>query len=232
MTILPLLGCVTTHLEYDKMSGTSFPPEQTVDGDTVTLSSIYAKAGKLLVVDENDTEIAALAGDSISDAELDSVEADNRSSPVDPSSRSCGFWIFRGTCTTYYLYGIVVNHFGEDSAGNKSTSLLGRMWTTGNRRAFVNFYKNSTVSGDGGKYLRSAAHEIGHGFNLHHEDGDGVKTIMNQTGVVGDSYVYEFSSTSLNHLKNHPAHCVFPGTGTFLSCVPDHEDHVTEDCEE
>jgi len=232
LTLCPLAGCTTTHLEYDRMSGTTFPPAQTVNGETVTLTSIYLKAGKLLAVTEDDTAIAALSGDSISNSELDSLESANRSSPMDPAERPCGFWIFRGTCTDYHLYGIVVNHFGEDSSGNKSTSLMGRMWTTGNRRAFANFYKNTTVSGDGGKYLRSAAHEIGHAFNLHHEDGDGVKTIMNQTSVVGDNYAYEFSATSLNHLKNHPAHCVFPGTGSFFSCVPDHPDHVTQDCEE
>jgi hypothetical protein len=226
------IGCTTTQLEYDRMTSTAFPPNQTVDGETVTLECIYLEAGKLLIVNEDDTSIAALAGDTISDAELETIEIANRSSPVEVFERPCGFWIFRGTCRTYYAYGIVVNHFGEDSAGNKSTSLMGRMFTSDNRRAFANFYKNSTVSGNGGKYLRSAAHELGHAFNLHHEDGDGSSTIMNQTGVVGDDYVYAFSATSRNHLDNHPAHCVFPGMGRFLSCVPDHPDHVTEDCEE
>ena len=34
------------------------------------------------------------------------------------------------------------------------------------------FYRNTAVSTNPAKYLRSAAHEIGHAYNLHHEDGD------------------------------------------------------------
>ena len=83
----------------------------------------------------------------------------------------------------------------------------------GNRSAFVTLYKNSVVSTDNGKYLRSTAHEIGHAFNLNHCDGDGSTTIMNQTGTVGDTYSYEFSSDSLDHLQDHDRDSVWPGIG-------------------
>jgi hypothetical protein len=118
---------------------------------------------------------------------------------------------------------VVVNHFGRSGgSGACDTGLLGRMWRTDNRSAFAMFHKNGTIQGDGAKYLRSAAHEIGHAFNLHHEDGDGSTTIMNQTGVVGDSFVFEFSDNSETHLEDHPDDCSFPGVGTFGSVNAEH----------
>ncbi|WP_447978400.1 hypothetical protein [Candidatus Nitrospira bockiana] len=225
-------GCVTTHLEFDRMTGSAFPAAQTVDGDQVTLTSIYANAGHVLVVNEDETDIPALGGedlideDCITNAELDALETDHRASQVEAASFECGWGWFRTTCTRYHLYGVVVNHYGTNSSGTScDTGLLGRMWSTSKRQAFAMYYKNSTVNGNPKKYLRSAAHEIGHAYNLHHEDGDGSTTIMNQTGVVGDSFVYEFSDTSQTHLKEHPAQCKFPGTGSFYSVHPDHTLH-------
>jgi hypothetical protein len=234
-------GCVTTHLEFDRMTGTAFPAEQTVNGDKVNLPLIYAKAGHLLVVNEDEASIPALAFDElvgedcITNAELDALESDHRSNQVGPASFECGWGWFRTTCTRNHLYGVVVNHFGTNSAGTScDTGLLGRMWSTSKRQAFAMYYKNSTVSGDGKKYLRSAAHEIGHAYNLHHEDGDGSTTIMNQTGVVGNNFVYEFSATSQTHLKDHPAKCKFPGTGSFYSVNSAHTLHsyVSATCNE
>jgi hypothetical protein len=232
-------GCVATNLEFDRMTGTAFPGQQTLDGDDYTLGSIYVDAGHLLVVNEDETNIPALGsadlvgGQCITNAELDSLESDHRSSQVGPASFECGWWIFKGSCTRYQLYGIVVNHFGTDSSGSScSTSLLGRMWSTDQRQAFAMFYKNTTVSGDGQKYLRSAAHEIGHAYNLHHEDGNGSTTIMNQTGTVGDSFDYTFSTASQSHLDDHPDDCRFPGTGSFYSVHTSHAAHsyVTTGC--
>lgn len=237
--IVPLLilfnvGCTTYHVEYDRMTGTSYPQPQSVSGSTVTLQTIYAKEDYLLVVDEDTTNIARLTGtgNCINEAELNSIETANRTSQVGPRSFSCGWWIFSGTCTQYNLYGVVVDHFYENNSGSCLTGVMGIMWTD-NRRAFANFFRNTTVSGNAGKYLRSTAHEIGHAFNLHHEDGDGSTTIMNQTGTVGDTYVYNFSATSKDHLKNHPALCVRPGVGTFGSINTLHPDHdwTTYDCE-
>jgi hypothetical protein len=223
------------------MTGTAFPPAQTVSGKTVTLESIFATVPLVLKVDEDTTNIAPLTGpanpadpfqyDYITEAELDTVEAANRTSPVGPDTWSCGFWIFSGTCRKYYIYGLVVDHYYEQSNGTRRTGVMGIMWTS-DCSSFANFYKNSTINSDGGKYLRSAAHELGHAFNLHHGDGDGSTTIMNQTGTVGNSYVYEFSSDSKAHLKDHPRPCRSPGVATFGSVNTVHTDHgwTTADC--
>jgi hypothetical protein len=223
IVLLTAAGCTSVQLEYDRMTGTAFPQPETVSGEEVTLTSIYLQGNILLTVVEDTTNIAPLTGpfdpsdpdqyDYITPAELETVELANRSNPVAPTSWSCTFWIFRGICTRYHVYGIVVDHFYESATGSRSTTTMGLMYTSGNRRSFTNFYKHPTNSGDNAKYLRSTAHEIGHTFNLNHCDGDGSTTIMNQTGVVGDTFTYEFSSASLEHLQDHDKDAVWPGIG-------------------
>ncbi|RMG32908.1 MAG: hypothetical protein D6732_12730 [Methanobacteriota archaeon] len=66
-------------------------------------------------------------------------------------------------------------------------------------------------------YLRTTMHEAGHGFNLLHSDGDGVRTIMNQTGVVGNAFRYDFSNISCEHLGSHDIDAVAPGGDAFGS---------------
>lgn len=219
--VASLSACTATNLEFDKMANTEFPEDQSVNGATVSLAKIYLDAGRLLVVQEDDLSIAPLTDalgtpkNCISNAELDSLMAANRSSQIGPATFPCGL-NQAYTCTRYHVYGIVVDHFGRSGgSGACSTTLIGRMWRTDDRSAFAIFYKNNTVQTNGAKFLRSTAHEIGHAFNLHHDDGDGSSTIMNQTGVVGDTFEFEFSSQSKTHFDDHPAVCANPGTGGF-----------------
>jgi hypothetical protein len=216
-------GCTSARVEYDRMTGTAFPQPTTSNGDDVNITIIYLQGKKLVDVLENDTGIAPLTGpvnpadptqyDYITLAELETLETANRSSPVDKVERDCSFWIFTLTCTRYHVYGIVVDHYREYDDGTRSTTSMGWMYDPNERSAFVSFYKNGTVNGDNDKYLRSTAHEIGHAFNLNHCDGDGSTTIMNKTSVVGDTYTYEFSSSSLEHLQDHLEAAVWPGIG-------------------
>lgn len=234
---LALSGCISTRVEYDRMTNTGFPANQTVGGKTVSISSIYATENYIVGVSQDQTNIAALTGpanpsdpnqyDFITEAELDTVEQANRSSPVGKTSFICfNIGIVPSYCTRYHIYGIVVNHWYEDNDGVRSQSTLGIAWTTTNRRAFAGFWRNTTVNGDPGKYLRSTAHEIGHVFDLHHGDGNGSTDIMNQTGVVGNSYVYEFlAAASKDHLKDHPAKCKYPGQSAFGAIHSGHADH-------
>ena len=230
-------ACTSTSIEYDRMTGTAFPQAQTVNGAAVTLSSIYAADGYLLNVGEDQTNIAALTGpnnpndpnqyDFITEAELDTLERANRAAPVASSRFICfNFGIVPSYCTQYHIWGVVVNHFYEDNDGVRSRGTMGIMWATNNRRAFANFYRNTTVSGDAGKYLRSTAHEIGHAFNLHHEDANGTTDLMNQTGVVGNTYVYDFvAAASTTHLADHDRACVWPGQSTFAATHTNHTNH-------
>lgn len=220
-----ITGCTKVLVEYDRMSGTAFPQSETVSGSTVNLETIYAEEKIPLSVNEDDTNIAQLTGpvdptdpnqyDYITPAELDTLQTNNRSLQIGARIYNCSFWIFSGTCTDYHLYGIVVDHLYETNGGVRYPTVMGVMWDTTNRGAFASFYKHATISGNNAKYLRSTAHEIGHAFNLHHNDGDGSTTIMNQTGTVGNTYTYTFSSNSKTHLADHPDNCRYPGTGAF-----------------
>ena len=224
---LLLASCTHLHIEFDRMSGTAYPADQTVSGSTVSLESIYDTLWTSVTVDEDTTNITPLTGpfdpadpdqyDYITEAELDTVEAANRTSPV--GTVSCGNY-----CTQYHLYGVVVDHYYEDSFGTRWTGVLGIMWTS-NTRAFAMFYKNGTVQGDAGKYLRSVAHEVGHAHNMHHGDGDGSMTIMNQTKTVGNTYNYAFSTDSTTHWQNHANSCKRPGIATFGGVDAAHTDH-------
>jgi len=196
----------------------------------VTLTSIYLQGNILLAVMYDGTTIAALTGppdpsdpnqyDYITPAELETVELANRSSSVGKDEWPCNWWVLKFTCTRYHVYGIVVNHFSESNAGVRDNSTMGLMYTSGNRRSFANFFRHTTNSTNNAKFLRSTAHEIGHAFNLNHCDGDGATTIMNQTSVVGDNFVYEFSAASLDHLQNHDKNVVWPGIGTRHYACP------------
>jgi hypothetical protein len=223
-TVSLMLGaCTTTQLEYDRMTGTAYPQPETVASEEVNLTTIYLQGGILLGVDEDDTTIAPLTGpfdpadpdqyDYITTAEIETLEAANRSSSIGPDQWECQFLFIDGTCVQYHVYGIVVDHYRERDDGTRSTTAMGLMYDSVERSAFVNYYKNSTNSTDNAKYLRSTAHEIGHAYNLNHCDGDGSTTIMNQTGTVGDTFSYEFSASSLEHLQDHPKDAVWPGIG-------------------
>lgn len=227
---LPILqSCIAynLHVEFDRMTGTAYPVPQTVGGTTFSLESIYDPHWRRVTVDQDTTNIALLTGpfdptdpnqyDFITDAELDTVETANRAVPV--GRVSCG-----DDCFRYHIYGVVVNHFRESDDGSRSTGTMGRMWTD-DTSAFTVFYRNATVQGDAGKYLRSVAHEIGHAHNLHHEDGDNSTTIMNQTRVVGNTYSYEFTTGSVEHMNTHDTACRRPGFATFGEVDPDHPDH-------
>jgi len=216
-------GCTTVRLEYDRMTGTAFPAETTFAGETVNFTTIYLQGNVLVSVMEDETAIAPLTGplnpadpnqyDYITPAEIDALVTAHRASPIGSTSWPCSFWIFEGTCTRYHAYGVVVNHYEEKADGTRATGTLGWMYDPVTRSGFVNYYKNSTVNSNNQKYLRSAAHELGHAFNLNHCDGDGATTIMNQTGVVGNNFTYEFSASSLEHLQDHPKTAVWPGIG-------------------
>ena len=50
-------------------------------------------------------------------------------------------------------------------------AILGIMFDTGERRGCAVFHSEALINTETLAFLRTAAHEIGHQFNLHHEDG-------------------------------------------------------------
>jgi len=209
------MGASFVVVEYDKMAGTAFPLPETVGGSTVTVSSIYDKVGIKLTVIEDDTSIPRLLdpvspsdpyeNDFITPPEIDNVlMAGHRRFPIGP--------VTVGRHTRYHVYGIVVDHYFQKSDGTKTTTMMGVTLTSpaGNQRPFAIFYRNANISGSNAKFLRTTAHEIGHVFNLHHEDGDGRKSIMNTSETVGNRFDYRFVRCEKSHLKCHPKVYVWP----------------------
>ncbi len=208
LVVLPWLLASCASLEFDRMTGTAFPPQQMINGQAVTLESIYTGTGVSLDVQEDNTAIQPLnlaTDDCISDAELTTLENGHRHLSLFPTS-VCPFQF----CNTYHLYGVVVNHYGEVLDACIPEFILGKMWQGHTRSAFAIFYRTTTIQTDGLAYLRTTAHEVGHALNLHHSDGDGT-TIMTQSDDLTGDPVFGFSPHSLDHLENHPAQCKFPG---------------------
>ncbi len=209
--VVPLMSCLLVScvsLEFDRMTGTAFPSQQLVNGQAVTLETIYNDAGIKLTVEEDDTAIQPLniaEDDCISDAELTTLENGHRHLSLFPTA-ACPFQF----CNTYHLYGAVVNHYGEVLDACVPEFILGKMWQGHTRSAFAIFYRMNTIQTNGLAYLRTTAHEIGHAFNLHHSDGDGTSIMTQSDDLLGDP-VYRFSDQSKDHLQNHPAQCKFPG---------------------
>jgi hypothetical protein len=86
-----LVSCVS--LEFDRMTGTTFPPQHMVNGQPVTLETIYSDAGIKLNVEEDDTTIQPLniaEDDCISDAELATLENRHRYLSLFPTA-ACPF---------------------------------------------------------------------------------------------------------------------------------------------
>ena len=229
LSVVFLSSCVTSNLEYDRMSGTNFPAQGTDSaGNTEDISTMFGTGGQVLTVDFDQNNIPALTGQStpldpfefnfITTAELQTLELANRSVQVDADTTITA----QGNQNRkYFVWGIVVNHFREDAAGNRTTGTMGLMYDPNLRSAFTNYFRNTTLNSNNNLYLRSAAHEVGHAFNLSHGDGDGNTTIMNQTSAINtNSFQYRFSSSSLDHLQNHVKEAVFPGIGPRDFSVP------------
>ncbi len=221
-----------TTLEFDRMNGTVYPTDQLLNGDNYTVERMYAEAGQLLRIDYDTTNIeplnffefawVSIPQQCITNAELDAVMDANRYSPTEPTSRDCREG---AVCTEYHLYGIVTNHQGTDAAtGACDPKATGLMFRTDNRSAFAIFYRNTLMNTDPAMYLRTTAHEIGHAYNLHHQDSSGT-SIMTRTGDLGATYNYTFSG-SQGHLDTHPADCVYPGVGVFGDVDAAHTDHA------
>lgn len=213
-----LSGCVD--IEYDKMSGTTFPPELIELGQPLSIQTIYFDAGRLVFLNPDDENIPPLnIGDNecITDAELDALENANRSAPLFPVDNR------------YFLYGVTVDHHAEYLDACVPEWILGKLWNWHTRSAFALFYPHPTIVSGSAEYLRTAAHEIGHALNLHHEDGDGSTTIMNQTGDINDNWTFTFSNASLDHLQDHPTKCTYPGAvggAPFLYIDASHAAHL------
>jgi hypothetical protein len=219
LPVFCLTACVQA--EFDKMAGTQFPPAQTVGGEEVTITTIYRDVGFPVFVDQHEAGITPLAGDCISEAELDSLETGHRDVPLGPSAvEDCP------GCTAFNVYAVTVAHFlGDDVGPCEPDGTSGMVWTD-QRRSLALFYPTS-ISTNASFHLLAATHELGHTFGLHHADGNQSytdATIMNDGSYFsGNNWVFEFTAQSREHLEDHPVVCKAPGERSFWAITPEHK---------
>jgi hypothetical protein len=181
--------------------------------------SIYASTGWDVDVITGDTNLPVPVGVSAanpwSNAELHEFMVSNRNPRVNLDRQ-------------WQYYYVAVPHTSDQG------SLFGIMFDTlgDHREGSCNFINNMTGDFDDAfSKLRSAAHEIGHGFNQLHpqnespllatenfimtQSGTTRSAIINAGGTYPDDIRFEFSPHHVHHLKHAPDVVVRPGGEDF-----------------
>ena len=230
----------TVYLELDRMTDAKYPQSHTISGVDSWLPDIYKTGDVSLSVDTTENNIDLLTedfdleddipstGSAISLAEISSFFYRFRDTEIGAKCLVSRWGIFRRIETRYHVWGLILNHTLQGDS-NK----LGLMWDDNHRSAFVIFYAHPDLRNNDKRLLQTTAHELGHTFNLHHEDGSS-PSIMAQ-GVTLPSLRF-LTDTSKKHLKEHPAIYKYPGTGAFalVSSMHEelHEENITVDDKE
>jgi hypothetical protein len=209
-----------TLIEMDKLTTVDFPPRVIWRDNTLnTARRTYTAAGMILDIRQDEDVIDPIAGTAFSDADL--VDFFNANSNMDDDAFT-GEWYMHAAFLTNYDLGI------------PGWNILGIMWAD-NRRGYALFENAFTADAN---YLRSMLHEMGHGFNLTHCDGDAIPqrdasgnlvftpggaiviqtdgtSIMNQTGASAANWNYDFTNQSETHIRTFSANEVQPGQGNI-----------------
>ncbi|MGC2573700.1 MAG: hypothetical protein WA364_19470 [Candidatus Nitrosopolaris sp.] len=202
-------------LEVRRLQGREFPPDNVnFNGRDYGLAQIYNDAGIALEVTKNQNDIPDLKGpnSSYSQAELHSLLTQFRI-PPDLGEKMFA-WL------------VVVTNYSEQEG------ILGIMFEPLDRKGTAVFQGHNLIRTDPRAFLRTSVHELGHQFNLHHEDGttyeeNGVTkyTIMNQTALIQpwpDAIGFKFGEHESTHLSSHPDVDVRPGGAAFYHCNEEH----------
>lgn len=204
-------------LEIDKIAGTEFPPSNVnFEGRNHSLRTIFQDAGIDLDIVEDEADIPDTFGTQYTEAELLSLMRARQSAQVSGNK--------------WHAYLVIVPEF-------RMSGVLGIMFDSANRGGCAVFHNTSFIQNDERAFLRTTAHELGHQFNLHHEDGTTIqsgsvtkRTIMNQTRLIVPwpaAISYEFSDNSKKHLTDHPEENVRPGRSRFYDCNQEHSNWHT-----
>lgn len=192
-------------MEFDALEDVPVPQYYIFRNNSLsTMRKEYTECGWILEISYDDTSVAdPQAGSPFTTADMYSFWQANASVPSGSD----------------YMHGAFLT---DDNQG-----LLGIMFmNTGSvpslpnaerRQGFAVFRNAFNQANREQFYLRTTMHEAGHGFNLLHGDGDGAQTIMNQTGTVGNNFIYNFSNISCTHLGSHAIGAVAPGGEAFGS---------------
>lgn len=198
--------------EFDRVGSVDWPPTAIWRNNAInSLQRTYTNAGLIIDWRFDQSVQDPNAGADFTDADVSNFSSNHSTLSGDVYTNE------------WYFHVSLLTTRDEPNAGFVT---YGRMFDTNNRQAMVIFVDN--LPGDG-EYLRSLMHEMGHGFNLTHCEGDAVlqfdaagnitgvntqgTTIMNQSWTLANNWGYTFSGDSQTHLTNCPVNEVAPGPG-------------------
>ncbi len=200
-------------LEMENVVGSAIPAVAGAND----FKSIYATVGWDLDVVNGDIDLPVPAGvgASWSNAELHAFMLANRNPAVNLDSRWRYYYVsVPNTSDVGPIFGIMFDQLGDHREGS------------------CNFINNMTGNfADAFSKLRSAAHEVGHGFNQLHpqnedpalssenfimtQSGDTRSAIINAGGTYPDDIRFEFSPHHKHHFIHAPDVVVRPGGEDF-----------------
>jgi hypothetical protein len=210
-------GRLSVLVEIDQMEGT--PPlqdTQTLGGTEVSLAGLYEPGGVHIEVRHDESNLPAAP--AVREADLHALLTAFRSVPAPPDGR--------------HVHILVV------TADADFPDTLGLMFDFGNNnpndipREGCAIFASTIADLPGAtapEMLLTAAHELAHVFNLHHDDweGDSFRRGSTIEGYSSAETVrWALSAQSRAHLRGHPDRLVHPGPGSlpFLTITPAHED--------
>lgn len=192
-------------MEFDAITGTPVPDYYVWQNSTVnTIRRSYTECGWIIELKYDDTSLVdPNAGTPFSNADLYSFW--QAYAAVAPSGCYMhGAFIPDGPTVRGVMYMNILRTPSLPSANR--------------RQGFALFWNDFAVYADKTqKYIRTALHESGHGFNLLHGDASASQTVMTTTPSLAAGWHCFFSNTSCTHLKSHTMNAVCPGGEAFGS---------------
>lgn len=204
----------TLILDLNTVTGlTSLPARAVVRSEARTLEALYAKVNIAIV--RRDARFRDFApGRTYTDDEL---QAAARTIPAIGPGPGASEW---------YVRGFVVPKL----ANSKGRTVTGLMFDLKTRQAFA-LAEGSIPA----RFLRTAAHELGHALNMFHSDGDADPgccagdpqaaqgaSIMNDDQCLSADWDFVFSAQERAHLTTHDPRFVRPGLGPYGVCETVH----------
>lgn len=192
-------------MEFLAIQGVPVPDYYVWQNNTVnTFRRSYTTCGWILDLDDMGTNITdPQSGNPFSYADLYSFWQAHANVPI----------------SGYYMAGIYIAD-GPTARGVMfmNTGRIPSLPSANYRQGFACFWDDFAVYTDRQqRYIRTAMHEAGHGFNLLHSDASLNRTLMTTTPLLAAGWHCFFSNTSCTHLQSHNINAVAPGGEAFGS---------------
>ena len=196
---------ISVVVEIDQLADTPrFPDDIEVGGQTVSVESIFARAGVDLQIIRSDPTLPKAS--PLATRDLESYMHDHRDRSIQPPFIYC-----------------LIAHQGPKAI------VRGVLFATDQRdgvAVFVHDLAGLTPARRDREMVRRLAHELAHAFNLHHADLEGSFRANGSIESSSDesTVLWRLSQHSLEHFARHPRCELLPGSGSpFRTVTSAHE---------